>query len=208
MSELTYENIKHLTASALLELIDRNFGGGWESVPLNIKDIIASAFDVSNTQLPTSHLRKKGGTLEKKVAQGFEVLEIEKGTWTEAIFCKKKDPTVKLRMINEEDYDEDGNKIRRHIGGKQRRKMMSGGFIDDEEENDIKTDNETETDESDLTDEELAMMDSESEEEDEYDMDEGELERDDIDGTYFSQYTEEAEGMEEDENLDGFTIEG
>lgn len=204
LTELTYENIRHMTASGVLELIDRNFGGGWEAVPLHIKDIIASAFDVSNTQLPTSRLHKEGGTLEKKVAQGYEVLEIEKGTWTEAIFCKKKDPAVKLRMINEDDYDEDGNKIRRHTNGKNKRK--SSDSLDDDDD-DILADVE-ELDDEDLTDEELAMMDRDDDSDDDYELDDDNLTKEDLDGTYYSQYTEEADGLDEEENLDGFSIEG
>ena len=43
---------------------------------------------------------------EKKVADGFEVLEVEKGTWVEAIFAKLKPETVKPRM-KFETHDED-----------------------------------------------------------------------------------------------------
>lgn len=113
LTDLSYENIKHITAATLLELIDRNFGGGWDSVSLAIKDIIESGFDISTTQLPASRIHMAGGTLERKVAQGFEVLEIAKGTWVEAIFAKKKDPIKKLRYMAEEDekYDEDGNPL-------------------------------------------------------------------------------------------------
>ena len=111
ITDLSYENVKHITAAMLLELIDRNFGGGWDSIPLSIKDIIESSFDISTTQLPTSRIHAKGGTLEKKVAQGYEVLEVEKGTWTEAIFAKKKEPVLKIRCNGDVRYDEDGNII-------------------------------------------------------------------------------------------------
>ena len=111
ITDLSYENVKHITAATLLELIDRNFGGGWDSIPLSIKDIIESAFDISTTQLPTSRIHAAGGTLERKVAQGFEVLEVEKGTWTEAIFAKKKEPVIKLRCNVDVKYDENGNII-------------------------------------------------------------------------------------------------
>lgn len=111
ITDLSYENVKHITAATLLELIDRNFGGGWDSIPLSIKDIIESSFDISTTQLPTSRIHAKGGTLERKVAQGFEVLEVEKGTWTEAIFAKKKEPVEKLRCNSDTKYDEEGNII-------------------------------------------------------------------------------------------------
>ena len=111
ITDLSYENVKHVTAAMLLELIDRNFGGGWDSIPLSIKDIIESGFDISTTQLPTSRIHVKGGTLERKVAQGYEVLEVEKGSWTEAIFAKKKEPMMKLRCNSDSKYDEDGNLI-------------------------------------------------------------------------------------------------
>ena len=105
--------MKHVTAATLLELIDRNFGGGWESIPLSMKDIIESAFEISTTTLPASRMHLPGGTLEKKVADGFEVLEVQKGTWIEAIFAKKKAPATKLRFISDTDYDEDGNRVHR-----------------------------------------------------------------------------------------------
>ena len=97
----------------LLELIDRNFGGGWDSIALAIRDIIETGFDISTTQLPQSRIHAPGGTVEKKIAQGFDVLEIPKGSWVEAIFAKKKDPVEKIHLeIPEREYDEDGNPIR------------------------------------------------------------------------------------------------
>ena len=98
VTDLTYENIRHITAAKLIEVLDRNFGGGWESLSQSIQDIIESGFDISTTQLPASRIHAPGGTLEKKVAQGYDVLEIVKGTWIEAIFAKKKDPVEKLRF--------------------------------------------------------------------------------------------------------------
>ena len=111
LTDLSYENIKHITAATLLELISRNFGGGWDSIPLSIRDIIESSFEISTTTLPASRLHIAGGTLERKLADGFEVLEVEKGTWVEAIFAKKKAPMTKLRMLMEPEYDEEGNRI-------------------------------------------------------------------------------------------------
>lgn len=90
VTDLTYENIHHITASQLLEVIDRNFGGGWDSLSQSIQDIIEAGFDISTTTLPHDRLHNKGGMYEKKVADGFEVLEITKGTWVEAIFAKPK----------------------------------------------------------------------------------------------------------------------
>ena len=123
LSDLSYENIRHITAATLLELIDRNFGGGWDSISLSMKDIILSSFDISTTTLPASRIHAPGGTLERKVAQGFEVLEIAKGTWVEAIFAKKKEPLAKIRL-NEDKYDEEGNL----------RKSSSKMMMDDDED--------------------------------------------------------------------------
>lgn len=120
VTDLTYENINHISASKLLEVIERNFGGGWESLSQSIQDIIEHGFDISTTTLPTTMLKKKGGMYEKKLDDGYEVLEIPKGTWTEAIFAKEKprvervhtvfDPDAEdeeKRHLEDEDSDED-----------------------------------------------------------------------------------------------------
>ena len=98
VTDLTYENIRHITAAKLVEVLDRNFGGGWDSLSQSIKDIIESGFDISTTTLPKDRLHKKGGMYEKKVADGYDVLEVEKGTWVEAIFAKLKPESEKPRM--------------------------------------------------------------------------------------------------------------
>ena len=113
VTDLTYENIRHISAAKLIEVLDRNFGGGWESLSQSIQDIIESGFDISTTTLPKDRLHKKGGMYEKKIADGYEVLEVEKGTWVEAIFAKMKPETFKPRMkfdtphSEDEDDDED-----------------------------------------------------------------------------------------------------
>ncbi len=38
VTDLTYENIHHISASKLLEVIERNFGGGWDSLSQSIQD--------------------------------------------------------------------------------------------------------------------------------------------------------------------------
>ncbi|MCM1372331.1 MAG: hypothetical protein NC113_01620 [Bacteroides sp.] len=145
LSDLSYENIRFITAATLLELIDRNFGGGWDSISLSMKDIILSGFDISTTTLPANRMHVAGGTLERKMAQGYEVLEITKGTWIEAIFAKKKEPLVKVRM-NDNKYDEEGNL----------RKASAKNADDDEEElpeeteqNDDEVDNSPDDDQMD-----------------------------------------------------------
>ncbi len=117
VTDLTYENIRHITAEKLMEVIDRNFGGGWDSLSQSIQDIIQSGFDISTTTLPKDRLHKPGGMYEKKIADGFSVLEIPKGAWIEAIFAKLKPETEKPRvkfgrdddnrMDGDEDDDED-----------------------------------------------------------------------------------------------------
>jgi hypothetical protein len=113
VTDLTYENIRHISATKLLEVIDRNFGGGWDSLSQSIQDIILSGFDISTTTLPKDRLHKKGGMYEKKVADGYDVLEVEKGGWVEAIFAKLKPEQEKIRMQfsskgrGDEDLDDD-----------------------------------------------------------------------------------------------------
>lgn len=112
VTDLTYENIRHISAAKLLEVINRNFGGGWESLSQSIRDIIESGFDISTTTLPKDRLHKAGGMYEKKVADGFDVLEITKGTWVEAIFAKEKPEALKPKskydsIDDDDDYDDD-----------------------------------------------------------------------------------------------------
>ncbi len=106
ITDFTYENIHHVSAAQVLEVLSNNFGGGWESIPQSVKDIITQAFDISTTTLPTERLKKKGGMYENKTSDGFDVLEITKGTWTEAIFAKMK-PLVEVPTVNILDEGED-----------------------------------------------------------------------------------------------------
>ena len=112
VTDLTYENIRHISAAKLVEVLDRNFGGGWESLSQSIKDIIESGFDISTTTLPQDRLHKKGGMYEKKVEDGFDVLEVPKGTWVEAIFAKAKPeaekPRMKFNTYDDEEVEREG----------------------------------------------------------------------------------------------------
>ena len=136
VTDLTYENIRHISASKLIEVLERNFGGGWDSLSQSIQDIIESGFDISTTTLPKDRLHKKGGMYEKKVADGYEVLEVEKGTWVEAIFAKLKPETIKPRMKfdsldDAEDMDEE-----EHFNNQEEEEE-----IDEFNEDDINEDN-------------------------------------------------------------------
>ena len=106
VTDLSYENIRHITAAKLVEVLSRNFGGGWDSLSQAIQDIILSGFDISTTTLPKDRLHKKGGMYEKKVEDGYEVLEVPKGNWVEAIFAKLKPEPEKLKMKFGDEEDE------------------------------------------------------------------------------------------------------
>lgn len=108
VTDLTYENIRHISAAKLLEVVDRNFGGGWDSLSQSIKDIIESGFDISTTTLPKDRIHKEGGMYDRKIKDGFEVLEIEKGAWVEAIFAKPKPVAEKIATTY--DYSDDDEK--------------------------------------------------------------------------------------------------
>ncbi len=105
VTDLTYENIRHVSAAKVIEVIDRNFGGGWESLSQSIRDIIESGFDISTTTLPKDRLKKPGGLYDKMIKDGYEVLEIPKGLWVEAIFAKEKPEFEKPRIKYESNID-------------------------------------------------------------------------------------------------------
>lgn len=90
VTDLTYENIRYISNTKLIEVLSHNFGSSWDSLSHSIQNIILSNFDVTTVILPKDRLHKKGGFYEKKVKDGFEVFELEKGGWVEAIFTKKK----------------------------------------------------------------------------------------------------------------------
>lgn len=143
VTDLTYENIHHISAVTLLEVIDRNFGGGWDSLSQSIQDIIESGFDISTTTLPKDRLHKKGGMYEKKVEDGFDVLEIPKGAWTEAIFAKLKPLEEKPHL----EFEEDRKKHKKDDDDDDE-------YDDDDDDlNDDKFDDEDEFDDDKLTEE-------------------------------------------------------
>lgn len=111
VTDLTYENIHHISVEKLIEILESNFGGGWDSLSQSVQDIIQSHFDISTTTLPKERLRKPGGMYEKKVNDGYSVLEVEKGTWVEAIFAKEKPemekPRFQLQSETEKSEDND-----------------------------------------------------------------------------------------------------
>lgn len=169
VTDLTLENIQHLEAWEVLDLIAHNMGTGWKGLPLAIQDIIESAFFVDCTVMPIKTMRKKGGIIDKRKEDGYEVLEIERGTWIEGIFMKLK-PKVEKVHINYNIDDEEESK-------KKRKKC------DDEEESVYDDDVEIEDEEDeDLNDDELKMLDGGDDEElDDEEVDEANIQLEDID---------------------------
>lgn len=77
----------------------------------SVQDIIESGFDISTTTLPKDRLHKPGGMYDKKVNDGYEVLEITKGLWVEAIFAK-----AKPKVENHHKYDDDNDSMNNGFG--------------------------------------------------------------------------------------------
>ena len=123
ITDLTLENISHLVPEDILSLIQNNMGTGWNGLPLAIQDIIQSAFYVDCSQMPEAAIHRKGGLIDRRKDDGYEVLEIPRGTWIEAIFIKQKPKMEKLKFSYagssyssdnediEEDEDEDDDDI-------------------------------------------------------------------------------------------------
>lgn len=97
ITDLTLENIYHLEPYEILELIEKNLGTGWKGLPLTIQDIIESAFYVDCSVLPAYAMHRAGGVVDRRKADGYEVLELTRGGWIEAIFIKSKPRIEKVR---------------------------------------------------------------------------------------------------------------
>lgn len=183
VTDLTLENIQHLEASDVLELIAHNMGTGWKGLPLAIQDIIESAFFVDCTIMPEMTMRKEGGIIDRRKDDGYEVLEIERGTWIEGIFMKPKPKVEKVHIDYSIDDDEDGRK--------KRRKTMSDEdeeFEEFEDEMEMGDDEE----EEDMNDEELKKLDGEEDDDmDDEELDENNIQIEDID--VIDEITEEEE---------------
>ena len=88
-------------------------------------------------QLPD--LKQKGGLYEKKISDGYEVLEINKGGWTEAIFVKDVANTV-------DDSDIELDKMKTHISEEEETDF------DDVDDDDFPKESDDETDDEDFDD--------------------------------------------------------
>lgn len=168
VTDLTMENIIHLEPWEVLELISNNMGTGWKGLPLAIQDIIESAFFVDCTIMPAKTMRKEGGIIDRRKEDGYEVLEIERGTWIEGIFMKPKPRVEKVHIDYSINDDEDGRKKRRKD-------------LDDEDEYDD-MDLDVEEEDEDMDEEELKKLDGDEEDDmEDEEPDENNLRIEDID---------------------------
>ena len=100
ITDLTLENIHHFEPAEILELIANNLGTGWKGLSLSIQDIIESAFFIDCSVLPAYAMHRQGGVIDRRKADGYEVLELERGGWIEAVFIKAKPRMEKIRFEN------------------------------------------------------------------------------------------------------------
>ena len=147
ITDLTLENIQHLEAWEVLELIKNNMGTGWKGLPLAIQDIIEQAFFVDCTVMPEKTMHKAGGIVDRRKEDGYEVLEMVRGTWIEGVFMKPKPKMEKMHIDYAMDEEEDSKK-------KHHRTNDEDGDFD--EYDDIP---EEEEEDEDMDEEELTRLD-------------------------------------------------
>lgn len=171
ITDLTMENVQHLSATDVLSLIERNLGTGWGGLSLAIQDIILSSFYVDSSTMPEAVLHRKGGIVERRKADGYDVLEIVRGSWIEAIFMKMKPKTEKIRFSsginelgdeNEENYSETAE-------DEENEEINDDEDLLDEDEH---TEDEDVTDEDETAFEDLEVIDEDSITDDFVDSDE------------------------------------
>lgn len=183
VTDLTLENIQHLEATEVLQLIQNNMGTGWKGLALSIQDIIEQAFFVDCTVMPEKTMHKPGGIVDRRKEDGYEVLEIVRGTWIEGVFMKPKPKVEKVHIDYSIDDEEDSRRKRQRTGDEDE---------DFDEYDDLPM--EEEEDDEDLDDEELKKLDGNDDDDDDLDddiLDEDHIELEDI---------ESLEAMEDDDD--------
>ncbi len=102
--DLSMDNIRYVSVDQLLEVLDRNFGCGWEALSNDVKAIIMKSFEVSTTQLPKDRLHNPGGMYERMMNEDYKALEIERGNWVEVIFARLREvPDLEDEFEDEEE---------------------------------------------------------------------------------------------------------
>ena len=171
VTDLTLENIQHLEATEVLQLIQNNMGTGWKGLALSIQDIIEQAFFVDCTVMPEKTMHKPGGIVDRRKEDGYEVLEIVRGTWIEGVFMKPKPKVEKVHIDYSIDDEEDSRRKRQRTGDEDE---------DFDEYDDLPMEEE---DDEDLDDEELKKLDGNDDDDDDLDddiLDEDHIELEDI----------------------------
>lgn len=182
VTDLTLENIQHLEATEVLQLIQNNMGTGWKGLALSIQDIIEQAFFVDCTVMPEKTMHKPGGIVDRRKEDGYEVLEIVRGTWIEGVFMKPKPKVEKVHIDYSIDDEEDSRRKRQRTGDEDE---------DFDEYDDLPMEEE---DDEDLDDEELKKLDGNDDDDDDLDddiLDEDHIELEDI---------ESLQAMEDDDD--------
>lgn len=182
VTDLTLENIQHLEATEVLQLIQNNMGTGWKGLALSIQDIIEQAFFVDCTVMPEKTMHKPGGIVDRRKEDGYEVLEIVRGTWIEGVFMKPKPKVEKVHIDYSIDDEEDS---------RRKRQRTDDADEDFDEYDEIPMEEE---DDEDLDDEELKKLDGNDDDDDDLDddiLDEDHIELEDI---------ESLEAMEDDDD--------
>ena len=182
VTDLTLENIQHLEATEVLQLIQNNMGTGWKGLALSIQDIIEQAFFVDCTVMPEKTMHKPGGIVDRRKEDGYEVLEIVRGTWIEGVFMKPKPKVEKVHIDYSIDDEEDS---------RRKRQRTDDADEDYDEYDDLPMEEE---DDEDLDDEELKKLDGNDDDDDDLDddiLDEDHIELEDI---------ESLEAMEDDDD--------
>ena len=104
ITDLTWENIHHISAQKLIEVLERNFGGGWESLPQSVQDIIQSGFDISTTTLPTDRLKKPGAAVNHIKFSQADELESDEEEFDN--YDEDEDLSKDIKSSDEEDDDD------------------------------------------------------------------------------------------------------
>ena len=146
ITDLSLENVSTLSPEEILNLIENNMGTGWQGLPLAIQDIIESAFYVDVSLMPEYAMHPKGGIIERRINDGYAVLEIPRGNWIEGIFIKVKPKAEKIKFSYngnsykdeetddvEEDEDDDNLEI-------DEKEDVTPNSDNDDEEEDIEED--------------------------------------------------------------------
>ena len=146
--DLNMENIYVIEPAELLKLIDNNLGKGWKGLPLPIQDIIQQGFYIDCTEMPKDMI---DFIMQKRVEDGYEVLQIERGMWVELVSVKVKPKTEKRHF----EVLVDGKPARRRRGhhSDDEDELDDEAELDDEDIDDEDMDDEDVDDEDDIDDE-------------------------------------------------------